>query len=184
MYTWKNSAVYVGQFKAGLKDGKGKWKKCQDKLSSNQYEGEYLHDKKNGYGIFQWESGNIYKGHYKDDEREGFGEMYWVDGSIYKGHWKKGIQHGIGKMVFPDGTLKEGHFENNQFIGLQDRQIQQIRSGSSPHSDFKIRSQKGSNKIKTVKSPGNLNPVQPPPKKDGNLSSDIDVAYGYNSQVY
>jgi len=42
-------------------------------------------DKKNGYGVFTWESGNVYKGYYKDDERDGFGEMTWVDGSMYKG---------------------------------------------------------------------------------------------------
>ena len=48
-------------------------------------------DKKNGQGIFTWESGNIYNGNYVNDERHGYGEMYWTDGSIYKGEWKKGI---------------------------------------------------------------------------------------------
>ena len=50
---------------------------------SNQYDGEYTNDRKNGYGVFSWESGNIYKGNYLDDERDGYGEMFWTDGSFY-----------------------------------------------------------------------------------------------------
>ena len=77
-----------------MKNGKGKWKKMGNTANCNSYEGEYLNDKKNGFGVFTWESGNIYKGNYKDDERDGFGEMHWTDGSIYKGLWRQGIQHG------------------------------------------------------------------------------------------
>ena len=73
----------------------------------------YENDKKNGTGVFTWESGNTYHGGYKDDERHGYGEMFWTDGSSYKGEWTKGIQHGLGRMEFPDGRIKEGYFENN-----------------------------------------------------------------------
>ena len=77
----------MGEFKDGLKHGKGKWKKLQNVQNCNNYEGEYEFDKKNGYGVFNWESGNVYKGNYKDDERHGYGEMFWVDGSKYQGEW-------------------------------------------------------------------------------------------------
>jgi hypothetical protein len=107
----------VGEFKEGLKHGKGKWKKQQNVTPCNQYDGEYAQDRKNGYGVFTWESGNVYRGSYLDDERDGYGEMFWTDGSIYQGEWKQGIQHGYGKMTFPDGTIKEGRFENNIFVG-------------------------------------------------------------------
>ena len=81
----------MGEFKNGLKHGKGKWKKRFNDQSCNMYEGSYEDDKKNGIGMFTWESGNYYKGCYKDDERHGYGEMYWKDGSQYKGEWNKGI---------------------------------------------------------------------------------------------
>jgi hypothetical protein len=42
------------------------------------YEGEYVNDKKCGYGIFKWSSGNVYKGNYFDDLRHGYGEMNWI----------------------------------------------------------------------------------------------------------
>jgi hypothetical protein len=78
----------------GKKHGQGKWKKKATKengYKSNNYDGEYKNDQKNGYGVFHWESGNIYKGQYKDDERNGLGEMTWTDGSVYFGYWKNGI---------------------------------------------------------------------------------------------
>ena len=112
--------MYTGEFKDGLKHGKGKWKKKINVPNSNQYEGSYEFDKKNGVGTFTWESGNVYKGNYKDDERHGYGEMIWVDGSCYRGEWLKGIQHGVGRMEFPDGRVKEGKFENNVYIGPVD----------------------------------------------------------------
>ena len=73
-------------FANGLKQGKGKWKKAGG-IKCNSYEGDYALDRKNGWGVFEWESGNIYKGQYVDDERNGFGEMSWTDGSIYRGLW-------------------------------------------------------------------------------------------------
>ena len=89
----------------------------QNVQNCNNYEGAYENDKKNGYGVFNWESGNVYKGNYKDDERDGYGEMFWTDGHRYQGDWVKGIQHGKGKMISPDGSVKEGLFDNNTYIG-------------------------------------------------------------------
>jgi hypothetical protein len=58
-----------------MKNGKGRWKKFiegnQIGKLSNEFRGEYVNDRKNGYGEFKWHSGNIYKGMYKDDERDG-----------------------------------------------------------------------------------------------------------------
>jgi hypothetical protein len=118
---WQNGSSYVGEFRNGLKHGKGKWRSAKGP-QSNIYEGDYALDKKAGYGIFQWASGNLYKGEYADDEREGFGEMTWTDGSMYQGDWFRGIQHGTGKMVFPNGIIKEGYFDNNIFRGQQQPQ--------------------------------------------------------------
>lgn len=94
----------------GLRDGKGVWKRGVGK--SDTYEGEYVNDKKCGYGVFTWASGNTYKGNYFEDLRHGYGEMIWTDLSYYKGAWevikkcirisyllfKRGIQNGEGEM--------------------------------------------------------------------------------------
>jgi hypothetical protein len=68
-----------------LRNGQGIWKRGTG--NSDKYEGEYVNDKKCGYGVFSWATGNIYKGNYESDVRNGYGEMYWNDGSFYKGKW-------------------------------------------------------------------------------------------------
>lgn len=46
-------SVYVGDFYDNKRHGKGKW--IKDKNSdSNEYQGEYLNDRKHGYGEFKW----------------------------------------------------------------------------------------------------------------------------------
>ena len=118
-YKWVNGSSYTGQFKGGVKDGHGKWKKRQTDengtVRCNAYEGQYVNDKKHGHGTFEWESGNIYVGSYIEDERQGYGVMRWTDGSTYMGTWNQGIQEGIGVMIFPDGTRRAGIFEMNVF---------------------------------------------------------------------
>jgi hypothetical protein len=106
----------VGQFVDGLKHGWGKWRKAKES-NSNAYEGQYVQDKKQGFGVFKWASGNVYRGQYQADEREGVGQMRWTDDSLYVGQWSRGIQHGFGRMYFPDGTVKEGLFDNNVYKG-------------------------------------------------------------------
>ena len=113
----ENGSIYSGEFKEGMKHGRGEWKKVANSTKCNRFEGFYAYDKKNGQGTFTWESGNIYNGNYVNDERHGYGEMYWTDGSVYKGEWRKGIQYGRGVMTFPDGRIKDGYFENNVFKG-------------------------------------------------------------------
>ena len=80
----------MGEFKDGLKHGRGKWKSSKNP-QSNSYDGDYLNDKREGEGTFVWASGNVYRGAYRNDERNGFGTMEWTDGSTYEGIWVNGI---------------------------------------------------------------------------------------------
>lgn len=89
-YRWKSKAIYVGEFRNGMKHGKGKWKKEETSEKCNRYTGEYFNDMKHGQGQFNWASGNYYVGGYYMDRRHGYGEMFWADGSYYKGDWEMG----------------------------------------------------------------------------------------------
>jgi hypothetical protein len=79
----------MGEFKNGLKHGKGKWRQLpsnpEEQQKFNQFEGTYVDDKKQGDGCFIWEMGNKYTGNYTNNERDGWGQMEWIDGSVYKG---------------------------------------------------------------------------------------------------
>ena len=59
------------------------WKKGAGR--SDKYEGEWVNDKKEGFGVFTWADGSVYKGNYLNDLKEGEGELVYADGTVIKG---------------------------------------------------------------------------------------------------
>ena len=55
---------------------------------SDKYEGEWLADKKQGYGVFSWADGSVYKGNFMNDLKEGSGQLHYTDGSVFRGQWQ------------------------------------------------------------------------------------------------
>src|SRR6056297_1019617 len=107
---------------------------------NGQYIGSFQEKKRDGQGVYKWESGDVCKGNYEDGEREGQGEYIWKstarytgmwkdgkrngegtyiwpDGSRYTGQWKDNQRHGKGVYTFPDGTTIEGQWENDKYKG-------------------------------------------------------------------
>jgi len=108
-----NDGIYIGEFKNGKMDGKGKLTFGPNSEYPNQYyDCEWKEGKRHGYGVKFWgESGKwtntIYKGEWKNDKMEGFGTYEWTDGSLYEGEWKNGEQHGKGIYTLPNGEKLE-----------------------------------------------------------------------------
>ena len=44
----------------------------------------------NGKGITEWNDGRVYEGDYLGDRKYGFGKFQWSDGRQYIGYWKDG----------------------------------------------------------------------------------------------
>ena len=64
-----------------------------DKEGQSYYEGDWINNKKFGYGIRRYASGNIYEGMWVNDVRHGEGTMRWFDkNQIYAGQWENGVQ--------------------------------------------------------------------------------------------
>lgn len=85
----KGIAQYRGDFRAGLKHGKG----VKTWLWGDRYDGEFVEDLKQGAGIYTWgprglSNGQRYVGEYLADRRHGFGTYSWPDGEVYAGQWR------------------------------------------------------------------------------------------------
>lgn len=62
------------------------------------YEGDWVNNRKFGWGIRHYSSGNIYEGMWVNDIRHGEGTMKWFDkNQIYTGQWENGVQNGLGE---------------------------------------------------------------------------------------
>jgi MORN repeat len=88
------TAQYRGGFKAGRKHGKGekRWP------NGDSYEGEFVEDRKEGYGAYTWGTapwtGERYEGEFASDRRQGFGVYRWPSGDAYTGPWESDVMTG------------------------------------------------------------------------------------------
>lgn len=111
-------ATYIGYFKNGQYDGKGRVSFGQNSEYPNRYyDGEWKNGKRHGYGVKFWGNGeeynsNRYEGEWKNDEMDGLGRYDWPDTGTYIGPWVNGEQHGEGIYIFQNGdTLKSKWIE-------------------------------------------------------------------------
>ena len=109
----KNGSKYVGMFKNGMFEGKGRLILHK----GDYYEGEFVQNKANGQGKYVNNKGEIYNGFWKDDKQDGEGELILKDGSIYRGQFKNGKKNGKGKITWNDNSYYEGNFVNNYYEG-------------------------------------------------------------------
>ena len=49
-----------------------------------------------GKGEYSWDDGRHYSGDYVNDKKEGYGFFVWPDKRTFRGFWKNGKQDGIG----------------------------------------------------------------------------------------
>ena len=68
----KLSKYYIGQFKNGLRNGKGKYYYSNGNI---KYEGDYINGKAEGNGKYIWKNGEYYIGQFKNGLRNGKGNI-------------------------------------------------------------------------------------------------------------
>uniref|UniRef100_A0A3Q4AHB1 Radial spoke head 10 homolog B n=1 Tax=Mola mola TaxID=94237 RepID=A0A3Q4AHB1_MOLML len=95
----KTSVSYTGQWDQGKRHGQGVLYYNQDKTS--WYNGDWVKNSREGWGMRRYPSGNIYCGEWKSNLRHGEGTMRWLNlDQHYVGMWEKGLQHGRGTHIW------------------------------------------------------------------------------------
>ncbi|KAM3129306.1 hypothetical protein pb186bvf_018593 [Paramecium bursaria] len=136
-YMIDNGAIYDGQWKFGLRHGKGKqvwkdgsiyegyWKNNQAHgygrlihSDGDYYEGAWENDKASGFGVYTHSDGAKYEGNWKDDKQDGIGYETWPDGTSYRGNYNQSKKEGQGLFKWPDGSYYEGEFFDNSIHGI------------------------------------------------------------------
>ena len=113
-----NGEKYIGDFKNGLKDGKGIFYfNKDDKIQRMKYEGEFKNDKREGKGILYWNCGDKYEGDFKNNNIEGEGIINYINGDKYQGHFKNGVKEDKGIFYWKNGDKYDGDWKNNKRDG-------------------------------------------------------------------
>ena len=64
-----------------------------------------------GVGIYSWPDGREYEGEYLNDKKEGYGRYVWPGNQkVYEGQWKAGQQHGDGYFTLISGKTRRGQW--------------------------------------------------------------------------
>lgn len=88
--------IYSGDFIYNKKEGYGKmkWKDGQ------KYFGEFKNNQMNGYGIIEFPGKIFYQGEIRNGKMDGFGEFFWKTNKKYIGYYKNDKRNGFGVFIF------------------------------------------------------------------------------------
>jgi hypothetical protein len=82
----------------------------------DRYEGEFLNNKRHGYGINRWANGEVYKGSWKDDKRHGTGVTLFPNGGRYEGEYQGNRRQGRGVYFKPGGSYVAGFWRDGDLV--------------------------------------------------------------------
>lgn len=80
-----------------------------------KYSGEWVADKMQGFGVYEYINGAKYTGHWRDNLHHGVGKYEFPDGSFYEGEWLGHMMHGEGTYVASSGQSWRGEFREGNF---------------------------------------------------------------------
>ena len=138
----ENCVVYVGNFKTGMKSGKGT---CYDKAGKLIYYGDFADSKPTEtypstndlssytFETISYNSGDSYIGEAKDGKRHGAGIYVWSNGNVWYGRWENGNRNGSGIQLGYNASWKTEKcdvddctkYASSEDYALQQQQYQQ-----------------------------------------------------------
>lgn len=107
--------IYAGEFEYGMANGEGT---VYYNSTNDNYTGNFINNKKSGYGVYQFLSGNTYEGNFLNDTFEGTGVFEFSDSSRYDGNFRRGNICGKGKLHLTEGKetiVIDGYWEGTNF---------------------------------------------------------------------
>jgi len=106
LYIFSNGKRYKGDWYEGDMHGKGLMK-----YTNGYYQGEWVHDKREGIGTFLWTESelkdDIYAGEWKNDQKDGKGIYKHHNGHIFLSFWKENNINGEWQLLKKAETAQE-----------------------------------------------------------------------------
>ncbi|CEM06989.1 unnamed protein product [Vitrella brassicaformis CCMP3155] len=106
MVRLKGGAQYEGEWVGNTFDGYG----ILEKADEGKYEGQFKTNRYHGHGKCIKINGDVYEGEWKDNRRHGKGKLTHADGSRYEGDWADDKQTGYGVETWADGSAYKGYY--------------------------------------------------------------------------
>lgn len=132
-FEFRNKIVYIGSYKetslGRFRHGKGKIIHPKPEINSikqqESYEGDWVDDKMQGFGVYYYSNGDVYAGEFFDNKHNGFGRYFFADGTKYVGEWKNHLMHGTGKYRDINGAKWKGEFRNGEYMSKEQAKLKE-----------------------------------------------------------
>uniref|UniRef100_A0A4W5N1U1 Alsin Rho guanine nucleotide exchange factor ALS2 n=1 Tax=Hucho hucho TaxID=62062 RepID=A0A4W5N1U1_9TELE len=114
-YKYATGELYEGSFQDNTRHGHGMLRSgTLNSSSPSVFIGQWVHDKKTGYGVFDdITRGEKYMGMWQDDQRQGTGVIVTQFGLYYEGAFNNNKMQGTGVLLSEDNTTYEGEFSED-----------------------------------------------------------------------
>ena len=109
-FAWPDGSKYDGEQVHGKFNGQGVFLSAQQ----DRLEGEWKDGKLNGHAAVTWANGNRYDGGWLDGKAQGHGIETWANGDRYDGDWVAGKAQGHGVQVWANGQSYDGEWSDDQ----------------------------------------------------------------------
>ena len=110
---YPSGEIYEGNFIEQKRNGFGNYKF----KNGDQYIGEWLNDKPNGKGKYKWANGDVYHGDFEESFQTGKGIFEFKGGEKYVGEFLNSEKHGKGKFYYLNGNIYDGMWANDNMHG-------------------------------------------------------------------
>ncbi|KAK9733387.1 hypothetical protein RND81_04G064900 [Saponaria officinalis] len=136
-YGWSDGCVYEGEWRRGMRHGRGKLMFPSGAVYQGEFSGGYMHGEgtytwpghltyrgrwrlslKHGLGYQTYANGDVFEGSWLQDGPEGPGKYTWMNGNVYLGHMKGGKMSGKGTLTWITGDMFEGSWLNGMMHGF------------------------------------------------------------------
>ncbi|TNV80029.1 hypothetical protein FGO68_gene3718 [Halteria grandinella] len=118
LYEKAKNKVYEGEFRNGVKEGKGRTYTIGEDNMGHCYQGRFKDGKyQDEEGVYRWPEGERYIGAFNENSQEGIGlYRYSTPGDIYLGTYHDGLKHGLG-LHSKQGDTYLGDFQGDTSQG-------------------------------------------------------------------
>eukprot|EP00316_Scyphosphaera_apsteinii_P024956 CAMPEP_0119323652 /NCGR_PEP_ID=MMETSP1333-20130426/61215_1 /TAXON_ID=418940 /ORGANISM="Scyphosphaera apsteinii, Strain RCC1455" /LENGTH=141 /DNA_ID=CAMNT_0007331155 /DNA_START=43 /DNA_END=465 /DNA_ORIENTATION=+ len=83
-----------------------------DFFNGDKYVGDVCDGKRNGHGVYYYDSGDKYTGEWVLGKQCGHGVYVYANGDRYVGQWQGGKHDGAGTYYFKSGKIFNGTYRN------------------------------------------------------------------------
>ena len=79
------------------------------------YKGDYKDGLRDGKGRLEFIDGTVYEGQFENNKMHGYGKIFYKDGSIYQGNFRHNLRDGTGISRTRDGSQKRKVYKKGKF---------------------------------------------------------------------